>query len=209
MRFRCLGGPKLLQGIKTFWLHIVRLTSKQLLVCETQSFERGWTVYDSEVVYGVRQQVGVGLILGPQLICQVLEFSLVVETVLSLHLWTMNLSLTIICGFIGWTADQSILSSLWTEYLGTGRGQRESGLRTFGRISSLLFGGDVVLFDFIQPRAQTLVQVFEEDYGMKGRSPQVWGHASQIEKAQFEPAEVAGASGLYWMPSLPLPEEGF
>lgn len=44
-------------------------------------------------------------------------------------------------------------------------------MRTFGRISSLLFGGDVVLFDFLQPRAQTLVQVFEEDYGMRVSLP--------------------------------------
>uniref|UniRef100_A0A3B3BLN8 Reverse transcriptase domain-containing protein n=2 Tax=Oryzias melastigma TaxID=30732 RepID=A0A3B3BLN8_ORYME len=96
-----LGGkePELVREVERYRLDIVGLTSTHSLGSETQSLERGWTLYHSGVAHGERRRAGVGLLVSPQLSRQVLEFVPVDERVVSLRLRVGDRSVTVVSAY--------------------------------------------------------------------------------------------------------------
>lgn len=78
--------PELVQEVERYQREIVGLTSMPSMGSGTQLLERSWTLHYSEVAQGERQQAGVGLLIAPQLSCQVLAFTPVIERVIPPHL---------------------------------------------------------------------------------------------------------------------------
>ncbi|KAK3572306.1 hypothetical protein QTP86_030244 [Hemibagrus guttatus] len=96
-----LGGkePELVREVERYRLEIVGLASTHSLGSGTQLLERGWTLFFSGVPHGERRRAGMGLLIAPQLSRHVLEFSLVNERVVSLHLQAGDRCLTVVSAY--------------------------------------------------------------------------------------------------------------
>lgn len=70
-----------MQEAKTYWLEIAGVTSMHSMGSGIQLLESSWTLGYSGVAQGERQQIGLGLLIAPQLRRHVLEFTLVNERV--------------------------------------------------------------------------------------------------------------------------------
>lgn len=62
----------------------------------TKHLERAWNLHHSGVAQGERRWAGVGLLIAPQLRCNVVEFTPVNKKVFSLHPWDRDRSLIVL-----------------------------------------------------------------------------------------------------------------
>ncbi|KAK3544501.1 hypothetical protein QTP86_013301 [Hemibagrus guttatus] len=85
--------PELVREVEQYRLEIVGLASTHKLL------ERDWTLFFSGVPHGERRWTGVGLLIAPQVSCQVLEFSPVNERVVSLRLRDGDRCLTVVSAY--------------------------------------------------------------------------------------------------------------
>uniref|UniRef100_A0A3B5B7Z8 Ig-like domain-containing protein n=1 Tax=Stegastes partitus TaxID=144197 RepID=A0A3B5B7Z8_9TELE len=90
---------ELVWEVERYQLDIVGLTSTHSLGSGTQLLERGWMLHFSGIARGERRWAGVGLLIAPQLSCQVLEFTPVNERVASLRLQVGDRSLTVVLAY--------------------------------------------------------------------------------------------------------------
>ena len=78
--------PELVREVERYRLEIVGLTSTHSSGSGTSLLERGWTLFYAGVAPGERRRAGVGLLIGPWLSANVLDFTQVDGRVASLCL---------------------------------------------------------------------------------------------------------------------------
>lgn len=90
---------ELVQEDECYHLDLVGLTSTHSLSSRTTLLDRGWTLFFSGVVQGMRCWAGVGILTSPCLSAAMLKFTLG-ETVTSLRLWVLGRkTLTVVCAY--------------------------------------------------------------------------------------------------------------
>ena len=76
---------------------IVGLTSMHSSGSGTSLLEDGWTWFYALVVPGERQRAGMGLLIAPWFLCNVLDFTPVDKRVASLHSHVGKWVMTVVC----------------------------------------------------------------------------------------------------------------
>ena len=96
-----LGGKEweLVQEVERYRLDLVGLTSTHSIGSGSKLLDRGWTLFFSGVVKGVRRRAGVGILTSPWLSAAVLEFTPMDERVVSLRLRAGGKTLTVVSAY--------------------------------------------------------------------------------------------------------------